>query len=517
MTKFMKNNRGLAPVLSKQGMALVVALLTSFILLALVASLFWVIASTSRQVEYAKNSAIALNLAEAGTADAIYRLNYETELNIGNYPFNGTDNPFGTSQFVALPNNFLTDALFPGLIPGGISDEIGIMGTFAENGGVYYVGIQGNTYPDPDMLVAVGIYKGVRRILTVPLRGNSLITPPTLRQGPTQGISEAFNKHVVYSNIAQIILPATGTIVTGNIVYVTDPISPNILPITGTKTKTDPALFGIPTPVDINLDIANDPGEGFSIERYLLGIDQADGITTFDSCYGAGAYAGGVYTFNVDTVVNSVETDGNIVFSGTNTVSNFVRANNGTITMGGTMTINTNAAFFASGGITVNGLTTQAAGTGVLAVRNSNLTLSGATSNIDSSGSAKKAAIICYSTSGTVTVTVNANLTSTLSPGQAVIIAYADSANDATINIGANVNGLIYAYSSGPTNFGNITLNTGIITGALVADGTVTLNGGTLNYGTSGFTGAGSGGDIFSGFSGGRRAYVPTWQGWRLR
>ena len=76
-------------------MALVVALMTSFILLALVASLFWVIAATSRQTEYARNSAIALNLAEAGTADAIYRLNYETTLGIGDYPFNGTANPFG--------------------------------------------------------------------------------------------------------------------------------------------------------------------------------------------------------------------------------------------------------------------------------------------------------------------------------------------------------------------------------------------------------------------------------------
>ena len=196
-------------------MALVVALMTSFILLALVASLFWVISATSRQTEYARNSAIALNLAEAGTADAIYRLNYCTGSSVGidNYPFLGSDNPFISS----LPIDISTVTTFfpvftPPLLTGTGS---GITGTFPETGGMYYVGIQDNT--SPDTLVSVGIYKGVRRILTVPLRGNHdpnlarhPITPPV-----TQGISEAFNKHAIY---ADKVAYSAGT-VRGNIVY----------------------------------------------------------------------------------------------------------------------------------------------------------------------------------------------------------------------------------------------------------------------------------------------------------
>ena len=125
--------------------------------------------------------------------------------------------------------------------------------------------------------------------------------------------------------------------------------------------------------------------------------------------------------------------------------------------------------------------------------------------------------VIAYSNGGAVTVTVNANLTPTLSGGQAGIIAFADSANNATITIGtaaADVNGLIYAYGNSG-NDGDITLDAsaGDISGALVACDAVTLDGGTLTWDSSRYKSSSY--PLYANFSGGRRVYLPVIGSWK--
>lgn len=563
---------------NKRGMALIVALLTSFILLALVASLFWVIASTSRQTEYARNSAIALNLAEAGAADAIYRLNYETVLNTGAYPFVGTANPFGTSasDFVTLPQDILTTALFPLLITGANS---GIKGTFTENGGVYYVGIQDNAYPDT--LVAIGIYKGVRRILTTSLRGNNV--GATLRQDATstQGISEAFNKHVIYANTVTY----TAGTVSGNIIYTNTCNSG-----TGTKTYIEPGIFGVPipgAPPDLptyisDQDVYQESTAGVAeltvggiVQPWPVGVtyDNSTDTFTFDAGYGrtnriyvkASAEAppphSGIAIIDGATIQNFLKADGTITvqgaptFSGTNTVLNPLSGtitvtpgititgnlivegatlltlngvtvtknvvSNGDITLSGAFSINSDATSTDSGAVSV--VKTTGAGTATI-------TISAGASPTIRLGSNQNTAIICYSTVGAVTVNVNANLTPTYDNiAQAAIVAYS-TGGTANVNIGDGSNAptvddsstsgksrLIYSSSFSGTGVITLDNTTGTVFGALVTN-TVNLTSGNLTYNSSFFVAPNNfASDIYKGFSGGRRAYVPTWQGWRLR
>ncbi len=234
------------------------ALLTAFILLALVASLFWIIAATSRQAEYAKNAAISLNLAEAGVADAIYRLNYCTGATPSDYyPFFGTSFPFDTigndtSFLINLPNSILNSFSYPNLYTG---NQAGIQGSLG--GGSYCVGIMiDSDDTSPDTLISVGIYKGIKRVLEVPLRGNnstSSVRHPSSPPSPpvTQGISEAFNKHAIYAKNINY----TNGQINGNIAYAEN-LSGN--PTGCTITKVDPQLFGPPVPNSIP-DVVIDP------------------------------------------------------------------------------------------------------------------------------------------------------------------------------------------------------------------------------------------------------------------
>ena len=138
--------------------------------------------------------------------------------------------------------------------------------------------------------------------------------------------------------------------------------------------------------------------------------------------------------------------------------------------------------------------------------------------------SANKAAITAYSTGGNVTVDVNVDLPSTLNSGQAGIVAYTTSAGgDSTVNIGSagtdvDINGLVYSYGN---NIGYITLgaNAGTVNGALVAGGTngiVDLNDKTLEWDERSFLDAtNTDTEIYQGFSGGRRVYLPVLGSWR--
>ncbi|MDO9574571.1 MAG: hypothetical protein Q7I94_06215 [Candidatus Contubernalis sp.] len=598
MVKILNNN---------SGMALVVALMTSFLLLALVASLFWVISSTSKQSEYARNSAIALNLAEAGTADAIYRLNYCTGTNstFDLYPFLGTYIPFdltSSDTFSVVPD-------LPELPSAPAGAPYALQGIKRNLGDGYYVVGLLNDATGPDTLISVGVYKGVRRILTVPLRGNNNpnlarhpVTPPV-----TQGISEAFNKHVIYANKVTTPTPVNVT-VSGNIVYANDP---STFPTSGTKTKVDPALFEVCKP-DTGISLANFPNspnppphpDDYQIYLYNgYGYDSPwDGANT-DTVFwcepphtvgapykvmGITVSGSGSDYLITDThlTISYYAQDGKAIkFQGSGN-NNGVDAPIGTagtiinieIAAGKTFTISGNNTVFktetALGGIfTINNGVNISGSSSALRVRNASLviadglnttsfinaavmcdkdiTISGAIT-IDDSTSPDTAAILSFGNPASITVNGAITVTSLPSGQNFILLAYnPDPSGNATISIRNNIvtpttvpgiiaaystagNGsidirdaatigtsnsgqLIYAYGGGVASPGGITLTSGTVYGSLVTNGTVTLTAGTLNYVSPTFSQTTSANSDIYRFHGGRRAYVPVWQGWRLR
>ncbi|MCM8814993.1 MAG: hypothetical protein NC931_03310, partial [Candidatus Omnitrophica bacterium] len=184
-------------------------------------------------------------------------------------------------------------------------------------------------------------------------------------------------------------------------------------------------------------------------------------------------------------------------------------------------------------------------------ITNTSLTINAPNLTIGASSSAKPAAIVLY-TPSTATFTLNSTPSITLGSNQnyaflllsrnqpiqvliassgnvdfisnpitglgdkATIVAYS-TGSSATINIGsasyyARIPGLVYSYGA---SAGNITLNNAntFINGCLVANGTVTLNNGTLTYDKNAL-------DIdririYSGFAGGRRIYLPV--NWKIQ
>ena len=623
MYKRVKQQKGLAPVClplrvvsrgNKHGMALVMAIMTAFILMALVASLFWVISSTQRQAEYARNAAAALNLAEAGVADAIYRLNYCTGITAtDNYPFFGTYIPFDlTSDDTVL----ISAPLYAGLPPPTAGFSYVNRGIQRNLGNGYYVvGMLGENADATrgDTLIAVGTSKGTRRTLTVPLRGKG--DPAKTRDLDDQGISEAFNKHVIYANEVSW----TAGTVTGNIVCanydVGTPTDPATWPVSFIKTKIDPGGFGVPTPVDPGIafpptaptptKIFHDDDSGGNPYENILGGSY---VTTADFSTN---YNGTVINYTEDTsydiigsdIVNTViwkfESDAGHPFNtlsvSANTNNSFysdkavtvgaftINESSGTDTAiysGETVTINgatITGAVTAVGDITINGGTTitgnvKSSGNitidaaanpiiingcvvcnGTLTLRNSTVVntitinpnagsstlpaalFAGSGIDIQSTatnltitlGQNQKAAIMAYG-AGAVSVTIDSDLTPTYSDtngAQAAIVAYS-SGSTALVTIGADINNavpgrgrLIYSYGGTVTGSG-VTLTTGTVYGTLITNGTVTLTSGTLTYDNTFFitpVNNNFAADIYQGFSGGRRVFVPVYSQWGLK
>jgi len=163
---------------NKKGMALIAALMTAFIFLALVSTLVLLSTAGSRQANYAKKVTIALHLAEAGIADAIYRLNYSPD---GPFPFEGSQTPFDTQD------------------PGPpVAGKVEWTSSIQNSGDSYTV-----TWNDtePNKIVSTGTYQGIKRALSVQIRGETDSAED--RQYEKQGIPEAFNKHVVYAQTIQ--------------------------------------------------------------------------------------------------------------------------------------------------------------------------------------------------------------------------------------------------------------------------------------------------------------------------
>jgi len=169
---------------------------------------------------------------------------------------------------------------------------------------------------------------------------------------------------------------------------------------------------------------------------------------------------------------------------------------------------------------------------------------------IDSTNSERKAGIIIYQDGDAIlNLTINSDLNITVGDNQVGgIIVYFDNVSqtetgkvsnitisgginftdsennkfllinhseDGSITIdasGKEVNGSIYSYYGATTP--SITVNNGTLNGSIITNGTVNLNGGSIIYNPIPYKN--STGDIYKGFVGGRRVYLPVPGSWRV-
>ena len=134
----------------------------------------------------------------------------------------------------------------------------------------------------------------------------------------------------------------------------------------------------------------------------------------------------------------------------------------------------------------------------------------------------QRAALMVFGT--TATTNINADFQPDYNNRVRPAVVSHGSPGPSQVNIGTSgsdvdIDGVIYSWGAGDS--GNITLgsNTGTISGALVANGDVTLSGANLNlaYDPAIFRDAEVASDIFYGFGAGQRTYLPAWGRWRLR
>ena len=239
-------------------------------------------------------------------------------------------------------------------------------------------------------------------------------------------------------------------------------------------------------------------------------------------------------TINIGTAATSAKINGDLVVNGSCTISSNHNANelNGALAGNGNITISNQP-------IKIDASTSSRKAATL--IKGVTVTLTLISSLQITLGDNQISAILVHATDGTINV--NADLTPTLGDNQiSAILVYATngtininadiipdysstnqfcivnwSGASADVNIGTsgtniNVNGGIYSYHK-------ITLdtNTQTVTGILVAGdtagGTVTLNGGSLVYDTTPFK---KNPEIYKGFVGGRRVYLPVVGSWRI-
>jgi len=565
-------------------MALIAALMAAFILLALVSTLYLLATSSTRRANYARKATIALHLAEAGIADALYRLNYCTG---ANFPFDSSRTPFNPTPLVGSPATTYSGSL---------------------EGGTYEVKWDSGT----KRIISTGIYKGIQRKLSVQIRGGTDSTED--RQYEKQGIPEAFNKHVIYATT----ISGDTSALTGNIAY-NSWVGSSSPSGNCTKTQIPSGLSGV---CKADTDISF-PSSSPSYERYLhngygylttyigdgtdndtqfycpgqpndgddgypvtgISYTSASDEYTFSdtaldlSYYAQDAGGGGNIKFdsatkiqkqmsaagNITILDDGTESDTDLVFSGNDAA--LILNPTKTLTLGGaTNTTNIDGDFVILG---ENIIFDDAKVLRPVKVKGTlcsdhNITLN-TTQNfeIDASSSSREAAIIGYSEVGDVTIIIdncspiinlgpaqrraiiayssggNANVKMAMTGGnpvdlttgndwgsKAAIVAYSKTGNANVIlgdNAGVNhyvkINGAIYSFGDdGVGNFGNITVDNASteINGALVANGTVTLNGGKINWDSRPFVDAtDTDTQIYQGFYGGRRVYLPVLGSWR--
>ncbi|MCM8825519.1 MAG: hypothetical protein NC937_05210, partial [Candidatus Omnitrophica bacterium] len=326
------------------------------------------------------------------------------------------------------------------------------------------------------------------------------------------------------------------------------------------RYRIDGGSWNTPLPAGVSYTSDGTTTETFTFTSYTPPGNRKIYVRASSGRSGGACFDG---TSSTVYVVNSVLADGNIVFKGSINLSQnalFEADVNGDGV--GTMIIHPNTTFSNSDLIVYD-----YNGNKTFTINHSNITINGAlitnTSlkinapnlTIDASSSAKPAAIVLY-TPSTATFILDSTPSITLGSNQnyaflllsqnqpikvhiassgnvdfisnpitglgdkATIVAYS-TGSSATIDIGstsyyARIPGLVYSYgASEEKSEENITLNNAntFINGCLVANGTVKLNNGTLTYDKNAL-------DIdririYSGFTGGRRIYLPV--NWKIQ
>ncbi len=553
---------------------MIVAIVMAFIFLMLVLTVS-VLSTTAYKRAYSRRDrAIALNLAEAGLADGLYRVNYK------NYT-----GAYGTPSECVIP-------------------EI----NFA--GGTYEVTESGGE------LTSTGTYRGKRRIIKVKVRN-------PVDDANTGGIAEVFNKHVIYAKKVEMDPTETATI-KGNIARVTLAlIDAGTNQYTATKISScePPSLgftvdsvsaptFGGPTTITIRDDDGTGP-------PYTPGADPIPGNINYwgdgmDETYtlitGCSLLANTRWRFEkaaTDTLKVIVQNDTAVASTGFLEVINggsielkFDGANNpnlqGVVKADGNIDINSGVAspnpigvdgysetvLYAGGSIDIDystGISGPVINGDVLAVGTitlqgpkvkgsvlsaSNINLATAASAIYGTSSTKKAPIIVNSSSSAVSITIGASAapkiylddgtnnkaaiiaySSGLAPAtasvtinddiitdgssNAVIIAYTENvggAGNASINvtkvIGNDIDVNACLFASSDTGNGNITIDnnnlggTDEILGVIVANNDVKLeDNAKVSWDSSVYKSSTL--PLYGAFTGGRRVYLPVIGSWK--
>ena len=386
------------------------------------------------------------------------------------------------------------------------------------------------------------------------------------------GIAEAFNKHVIYANSVSI----SGAVNKGNITTLSQ--KPNSLPSDVTWTETNVILpeikFNVPIlPLrpstftenydsygNFNGNPALPPGVTFNLLSRTYTFQSPYNQSGPVKIEGANAILSNNprinnYFYLTQSIIpplpaGNLTIDGNIIFTDDACLE---VENPGTITINSGSTINGNLMVKGinlniSNNITINGsliaevsdLTISGSNiviNGSLVVKSGNLSIAN-NITINSTTSTKQAGIIVYN--GNLTISSPINIT--IGNNQiSSILVYSDQSNPRTLNINAspvfnfptstnqlaiigyntqesiniNISGNIPrgVFCRGNNNNGNITLNSGSITGLLIANGNLSLTSGTITYDPNPFK---NNSEVYKGFVGGRRKYLPVIGSWRI-
>ena len=624
-----------------------VALIAVIVMIVLFSSLILVVVLSAtmaiRRANYYKDKMIALEIAENGLQKILYKMNYEK---YGNGP--GALYPFGnnpTGVLISIPNYYPN---YPSNISYTQYDTDIDVSEFGKKAECKVSLIDANlntsdptTYDtDLDILIVTGKYKGRTTRIMCRIRGANqaegdldgtnydAFSPPRTKK--SCGISEAFNKHVIYTEtLGPSTIPNTVEI-NGNILADNWPTTINA---TGKKTYTDATFLSPtlsdeiksslnstlnllttsitipsePSPYDDEYDnsgnrIQGDPtgsvnsisdGVWWDGTTYHFGTDDGTNQSTYGRSNNSVRItnANAILRFGVN-INNYFKCEGsNITLengsfsSNTCLEANSITINNGTIqgpvilksstiNLNGNSTINENLILNSStGSINLGGTSTISFNNGNLIIKdsscnlnsgaitinngiiisnsdltiNNQLTINTNTNNnksaillvssvninltIDSSsqtrlnlGENQISGIIIYSNGGSTTTNLYSSLSDiTKTDTQTTIISYSET-NSSEIQIRNNstsndltVNGLIYSYS--PSSNSNITVEGStskktIINGILVAKNVEINQNSVLNYDSNSFKN--SVGDVFIGFVGGRRKYLPVPGSWRI-
>ena len=474
--------------------------------------------SGAKHSHFFKDREIALIMAKAGIADALYQLNY-ADYSTGNYP----DHP-------VTPNPWFSK-----------SSPFG-----AGYAGSYSVDFTDSATTNKDKITCTGTYGEKTRTISVEIRGSNAGGSTLNSTG--HGIAEAFNKHVIYTNTIEIdgTAAAPTAVVSGNITYVTNNAgaTANVLSdlssTNNTRTQVVAADFGVPVPdwtayspsitdpapactysdlgADGPVDCTVGPAADHPTGTYtLLSDDYA-----FNANLAAHTVNGQV-TLNGAITIADLKTGSvagnNLVINGTvtGTVSGTIYVPSGAISCGAGGALLQNGDIYASGDISLTnpgvGIAddityTDIVSGGSITISKGNANSLTITGNIYAGGTVTLSGAIV---SGTV-VGNDVDITS------ASICAITPSSNNAAIlcvndisldNAAHDINGLVYAS-------GDIDINNADIDGVVVCNGTLQLDDNAdIAYSSSAAFETTNIPVYADTVTGGRRIYLPVIDSWR--